>query len=202
MASVAAVGTMNKTEAIAAVIRTAATEPMIFTTGYASRIAKAVADRDNHFYMTGSMGLAANIGTGVSLTLKRSVVVLDGDGALAMNPSCLLAAGAIPNLRLVHVVIDDQRYESTGGQESPTRQVDFCAMARSAGYANAVSVADVKTLTQCLQALLARCCGPVLIHCQVSTGDAAPPPRIDVRLDVHTQRFSTYLRQPLATINT
>lgn len=87
---------MNKTAVIRALIEATSTDPIIFTTGYSCRIARNVADRPNHFYMTGSMGLAASIGTGIALSTGRLVVVVDGDGALAMNPGCLLTAGALP----------------------------------------------------------------------------------------------------------
>jgi sulfopyruvate decarboxylase subunit beta len=59
--------TMSKTEVIRAVIDVAEAAPIVFTTGYASRIAHAIAPRPSHFYMTGSMGLAAPIAAGVAL---------------------------------------------------------------------------------------------------------------------------------------
>jgi len=41
--------TMSKTEVIRAVIDVAEATPIVFTTGYASRIAHAVAPRPSHF---------------------------------------------------------------------------------------------------------------------------------------------------------
>jgi sulfopyruvate decarboxylase subunit beta len=57
---------MDKADAISAVIDATPDTPVIFSTGYACRIANSIADRPNYFYMTGSMGLAANIGTGIA----------------------------------------------------------------------------------------------------------------------------------------
>jgi sulfopyruvate decarboxylase subunit beta len=181
---------MRKTNAIQIVIDAAGDRPVVFTTGYICRIAKSLADRDRHFYMTGSMGLAADIGIGICLALNRTTVVVDGDGSLAMNPGCLLVAGAIPNLRLIHVVLDDSAYASTGGQSSPTQRLDFCALARSAGYAEACQVFTASALAHCLKARVSQCSGPILVHCSVSAGIAPPPPRIDLSLAEHARRFS------------
>jgi thiamine pyrophosphate-dependent acetolactate synthase large subunit-like protein len=181
---------MHKAKAIQIVIDAAGDCPVVFTTGYTCRIARSLADRDRHFYMTGSMGLAANIGIGISLSLNRTTVVVDGDGSLAMNPGCLLVAGAIPNLRLIHIVLDDGAYASTGGQRSPTQRLDFCVLARSAGYPEARQVLDGPALADCLQSRISRCSGPILVHCPVSADIAPAPPRIDLSLAEHARRFS------------
>jgi thiamine pyrophosphate-dependent acetolactate synthase large subunit-like protein len=192
---------MDKSEAIAVIINAAVDTPVVFTTGYACRIAQSIDDRDSNFYMTGSMGLAATIGTGISLALNRTVVVVDGDGSLAMNPGCLLTAGAVPDLRLLHVVLDDGAYASTGGQISPTQRVDFCALARSAGYVEATQVVNPLALTAWLETRLDDCDAPTLAHCAVSEDKSPPPPRIDTPLAGHAQRFARYLQQWPKTTN-
>src|SRR5260363_186197 len=99
---------MNKTVAIQQIILATTNQPIIFTTGYSCRIAAHLRHRPNHFYMTGSMGLAVALATGLP------TVVVDGDGSLLMNPASLIVAGAIPDLSLLHVVLDDGVYASTG----------------------------------------------------------------------------------------
>lgn len=108
---------MNKVQAVGTVIERTPSRPVLFTTGYTCRIAKHIADRDNHFYMTGSMGLVSSIGVGIALSSGRSTVVVDGDGSLLMNPAGLITAGSMPHLPLLHVVMDDARYASTGGRD-------------------------------------------------------------------------------------
>jgi sulfopyruvate decarboxylase subunit beta len=191
---------MDKTEAIAAIIRTTPTTPIVFTTGYACRIANGIADRPNHFYMTGSMGLAANIGTGIAQMLGQTVVVVDGDGSLAMNPSCLLAAGALQGLPLLHIVLDDGAYASTGGQASPTSHIDFGALAESCGYAATYRVASAGDLTRHVSnAVISGCRAPTLLHCVVVADSAGPPPRIEADLADHAQRFGRHLRTLAST---
>lgn len=182
---------VNKTAVIAAAIETADQIPMIFSTGYMCRIARSIADRPNHFLMVGSMGLAAPIGTGVALVSGCPVVVVDGDGALAMNPGALLTAGAFEGLRLAHVVIDDGLYASTGGQPVPMQRADFVALAQAAGYRQAVRTTDVRGFTDALcEAVMSP--GSTLVHCivDVDTGASELPPRIDSDLHRLAARFA------------
>ncbi|MFY1633683.1 thiamine pyrophosphate-dependent enzyme [Solwaraspora sp. WMMB335] len=192
---------MNKTDAIATVIRETTDEPVIFTTGYSCRIARSIADRANHFYMTGSMGLAANIGIGVALASRRPVVVVDGDGSLTMNPSCLFTAGALPDLRLVHLVLDDRSYESTGGQAVPSERIRFGALALAAGYRDASQTGDVGGLSELLRAGL-RCAGPTFVHCTIdSIQGMTPPPRIEPDLRWLAMRFTEYVKPAACSDN-
>lgn len=185
---------MNKTAAIRAVIEATFTEPVIFTTGYSSRIARNVKDRANHFYMTGSMGLAASIGTGIALSSGRRVVVIDGDGALAMNPGSLITAGAFAELPLFHIVLDDGLYESTGGQHVPSRRLNFTALAEAAGYADVHHVDDLTKFQELLQEKLTACARPTFVHCELTAREeTGPPPRVEAELVQHQLRFAGHL---------
>jgi sulfopyruvate decarboxylase subunit beta len=110
-----------------------------------------------------------------------------------MNPGCLLTAGAVPNLPLQHIVLDDGAYASTGGQLSPTHRVDFPTLARSSGYAATHRVATKQALAHRLAESEGSCSGPTLLHCAIEPNSAGPPPRIDVGLVEHAQRFSGFL---------
>ncbi|MEU1885866.1 thiamine pyrophosphate-dependent enzyme [Micromonospora sp. WMMD987] len=188
---------MNKTAAIRALIEATSADPIIFTTGYSCRIARNVSDRPNHFYMTGSMGLAASIGTGIALSTGRLVVVVDGDGALAMNPGCLLTAGALPHLPLLHLVLDDGRYASTGGQQVPSRRINFTALAEAAGYTGVWHVDDLSKFRELLHSEVRTCTSPTFVHCELTEEDeAGAPPRIDAELAQHQLRFSGHLTSP------
>lgn len=189
---------MNKSEAVRALIEATDTEPMIFTTGYASRIARGIADRPNHLYMTGSMGLASSIGIGVAQETGLTTVVVDGDGSVLMNPVGLLTAGSLDTLPLVHVVLDDGKYASTGGQAAPCRRTDLIALARAGGYQRTTEVDDVTGLAKTLRAELAACCAPVLVRCVLRGEDPPISARVDGDLGWYAARFGTHVRGLLA----
>lgn len=183
-------GPMTKTAAIEAVIGAAAAVPIVFTTGYTSRIAHAVADRPNHFYMTGSMGLCAPVASGLALATGHPAVAVDGDGSLLMNPAALVAAGALGSLPLVHVVLDDEAYDSTGGQDTGSSRVDLCAWALAAGYLTAGTARTPAELASSVAAAVATTRRPALIRCPVTTSGTAVPARIGADLAVHALRFT------------
>jgi sulfopyruvate decarboxylase subunit beta len=185
------VATVNKSTAIAAVLAATRDRPVIFTTGYACRIARHLADRPGHFYMTGSMGLASSIGIGVALSTGRPAVVVDGDGALLMNPVGPLTAGTLPGLPLVHVVLDDGSYASTGGQEAP--RADLPALARACGYRQVLSVAQAGALTDAVAAALTGAGQPGFVQAVLSDPDAPVPPRVDVDLAEHARQFRDFV---------
>ncbi len=186
--------TMTKTAAIRTVIAEVATSPIVFTTGYACRIARAIADRPNHFYMTGSMGLATPIATGIAYATGRPTVVVDGDGSLLMNPAALVTAGSQRPLPLLHVLLDDAVHASTGGQPTGADSVDVCGCARACGYPTVSTVGSVDDLTAFLTSHLARCDGPVLAHCRICRSDEPVPGRVDPDLTGLAQRFGAHLR--------
>jgi sulfopyruvate decarboxylase subunit beta len=178
--------TISKPEVIRAVIDVA--------TGYASRIAHAIAPRPSHFYMTGSMGLAAPIAAGVALATDRPAVAVDGDGALLMNPASLITAGLLGGVPLIHVVVDDGAYDSTGGQLTGSEQIDACGWARACGYAMADVVESLDALRLLLAAHLAACQGPTLLHCKVARLHEPVPDRVGTDLAGHAHRFMLHQR--------
>lgn len=189
---------MNKTDAIAAVIAATIREPIVFTTGYACRIARALADRPNHFYMTGSMGLASSIGIGIAMETGGTTVVVDGDGSLLMNPVGLITAGTLGDLPLVHLVLDDGKYASTGGQDVPSAAADLGGLARASGYPTVRVVDEVAGLASILSEAIESCTAPVFVHCVVRDADPPVPPRIDGDLGEHAARFGQCVRELVA----
>ncbi|MBR7835034.1 hypothetical protein KDL01_17295 [Actinospica durhamensis] len=190
---------MDKTRAIAEALAALPTVPTIFTTGYTSRIGAGLGERPNHFYMTGSMGLALSLGAGLALATGEMTLVLDGDGSVLMNPGgmlCLDAAGGLP---LIHLVLDDGAYASTGGQRTNAGGVDLCGWAEAAGCRRTYTVGDPQALRDLLRAEAGApsvppvASSPVFIRCLVEPDRAPAPPRVDDRLAEHARRFTEYV---------
>ena len=132
---------MKGTEAFQELIPLLGNEPVVHANGYICRESFSLKDREANFYMIGSMGLASSIGLGVALWKpEQKVIVLDGDGnvLMAMGTLAMIAAEAPKNL--VHVVIDNEVYESTGKQRSISNAVPLEQVAKSAGYRQALRV--------------------------------------------------------------
>ena len=131
---------------------TTADDVLLASTGYTGRELYAHDDRANQLYMVGSMGCAVSLGLGLALTRpERRVVVLDGDGAALMRLGALTTVGYERPANLVHVVLDNGVHESTGGQATVSRSVDFGAIAAACGYARVERVSSPAELAGILE---------------------------------------------------
>ena len=106
----------------------------VFTTGMTSREAFCIDDRNENFYMIGSMGLASSFALGIALNTKKNIVIFDGDGSALMEMGNLALIGCYRPKNLVHIVLDNESYQSTGGQPTIAKKVSLVDIARAAGY--------------------------------------------------------------------
>lgn len=114
---------------------------LVATTGYTGRELYAAGDRPNQIYMVGSMGCAVSVGLGLAIAQpSRRIVVLDGDGAALMRMGALATIGYERPANLLHIVLDNGLHESTGGQATVSRSIDFCGIAAACGYSSVASV--------------------------------------------------------------
>ena len=169
---------MRRADAIAAVLARVRDHVVVSANGWISREACAARDRDENFYMLGSMGLAAPIGLGIALAQpERGVVVLDGDGNLLMALGALALVAAQRPARFLHVVLDNERYGSTGGQRSLSETVALDDLARAAGYAHVLRAGDGRTLDDAVEDLL-RAHGPAFLLVKVAPEADGDAPRV------------------------
>ncbi|MFB8274823.1 phosphonopyruvate decarboxylase [Nocardia colli] len=171
--------------------------PTVATTGYTSRELYGLDDRDNHFYLVGSMGCAPALGAGIAIT-GSPVTVLDGDGALLMRMGSLATVARHVRTPFLHVVLDNGRHESTGGQRTNGAGVDFAAAALACGYRAAWRCDGRDAVAAALREAVAYQDGCVLVHCLVRPGVGAKPPRPKDRLPDLALRFRTHLTDHFA----
>src|SRR2546428_6713719 len=114
------------------------TDAVIATTGYMGRTLYGLEDRPNQLYMVGSMGCASSLGLGVAVSQPdRRVIVLDGDGAALMRLGAMATTGYERPRNLVHIVLDNEMHESTGGQSTVSHSIDLASVAQACGYSRA-----------------------------------------------------------------
>ena len=146
---------MKGTEAVEIVMSLAGDSPVVNANGFIGREAFNVVDRESNFYMIGSMGLASSIGLGVALCKPdKKVIILEGDGnvLMAMGTLAMIAASSPKNL--VHVVIDNGVYESTGKQKTLSRDVRLEEVAKGVGYKTSLAVSNSNSLRQAMKTMI------------------------------------------------
>ena len=165
---------------------------VIAATGKCGRELFTLVDRPQHLYQVGSMGCGGAMGLGVALNVKRPVVVLDGDGAVLMKMGTLATIGERAPANLIHVVLDNGVYDSTGGQATVAPNVDFTATALACGYAGAYSCDGPDGLEEAVTRALGAP-GPHLVHMRIAPGSASGLGRPTVKPHEVAWRFKEFL---------
>jgi thiamine pyrophosphate-dependent acetolactate synthase large subunit-like protein len=167
----------------------------LFTTGMISREAFNIRDRAENFYMIGSMGLLNALGLGLALqSPARTIWVIEGDGSALMSLGTLPLIATCQPRNLIHVVLDNEAYESTGGQPTISSTVDLAALAKAAGYPRVCSVRDPISLQKALQEAMAE---RALTFILAKVTGRAPQGlgRVSLTPEAIKQRFSKVLTQ-------
>ena len=168
-------------------------DAIIATTGKIGRELFTLGDTDNQLYVVGSMGCAAGLGFGIQrIKPNQRVVVLDGDGAVLMKMGTLATIGSNKPARFIHIILDNEAYESTGGQRSISPGVDFCRIAAACGYKKCYRVDTHNDLIHAIHAVK-EAPGPSLIHVKVSSGSDSSLERPTLRPFQVKERFMRFL---------
>ena len=151
---------------------------LVSTTGMISRETFNVLDRPGNFYMLGSMGLASALALGLALLRpRRRVFALEGDGSALMSLGTLPLIASERPANLVHVILDNQAYESTGAQRSITTAVDLAAIGQGAGYRGVARCADRDTLGREISRITVHG-GPSLLLVETALAPGREVPRV------------------------
>jgi phosphonopyruvate decarboxylase len=164
---------------------------IVATTGYTGRELFACADKPNQIYMVGSMGCAVSLGLGIALAQpERPVIVVDGDGSALMRLGAQSIVGYEAPDNLTHVLLDNAIHESTGGQATVSRSVNFPAIAAASGYASIQSESDPAEVGKLVAG---PCKGPRFLHVPTLPGVPEGLPRPNVPPIEVAARFREFL---------
>jgi len=108
---------------------------ILASTGKGGRELFEIEDAINNLYMVGSMGCVSSVGLGLALSRpEKRIIAIDGDGALLMRMGSLATNGYYKPKNLLHILLDNNSHDSTGGQETVSQNIDFSHIASHAGY--------------------------------------------------------------------
>jgi thiamine pyrophosphate-dependent acetolactate synthase large subunit-like protein len=190
---------MNRLEATRAIVELAGGAPIVASLGHPAYDLFIAGDRPQNFYTWGSMGLASSIGLGLALARPDvRVFVLDGDGSLLMNLGSLATIGLLRPANLVVVVMDNEEYATTGGQQTPTAHgADLATAARALRIDDSETVRTQEALKQ---AIARASEGPRVVVAKVSESIPAAKPPLDCVFI--KQRFMSAIGNPESATGT
>jgi len=166
-------GSMKRFDAIRAMAPHLGDAAVVVNIGVPCKEVCAVADGPNVFYMLGSLGMASAIGVGLAGSVRRQVVVIDGDGSLLMTPNILEQVAAHPAGNLTVVAVDNGAYGSTGNQPTvtATQGIDLERLARAYGIGDTAWAGTPKGI----EAILSKRPWPRFLHVTTAPGNASVP---------------------------
>ncbi len=165
---------MTREEIIEHITRVSGTDPIVSTTGKASRELFEIREREAQghqydFLTVGSMGHSSSIALGIALNKPSTRVwCIDGDGAVLMHMGAMAVIGSQRPENLVHVVLNNGAHETVGGMPTVASGMDLVAIARACGYPVAVSVDMPEKLDEALlMAKRAGCLTLIEVKCAI-----------------------------------
>lgn len=126
---------MLETSQVLAALRSA--EPravLVAQLGNTSGLLALVSPNQRNFYLLGAMGNVIPFALGIAAGVAGPVIAIEGDGGALMGLGSLATAAryAPENLRVI--ILDNEVYDSTGGQPSATASgVNLAGIAASCG---------------------------------------------------------------------
>ena len=150
---------------------------------------------DTDFLTVGSMGHCSQIALGVALANKnKKVVCLDGDGAAIMHMGSMAVTAQAGAANLIHIILNNGRHDSVGGQPTCGFEIDFTTIAKGCGYPSAHSVDNEAELTKALGISMGAQ-GPVLLEVRVSSGNRDNLGRPEITLEQQKRAFMRHLEE-------
>jgi len=147
---------MKREEIIEHILKVSKDDPIVSTTGKASREVFEIRERNKEghakdFLTVGSMGHSSTIALGIAYNKPNTKIwCIDGDGAALMHMGSMGIIGSSAPKNYVHILINNGSHESVGGMPTVALDMDFVLIAKACGYKSAVSVDNFEDLDKVL----------------------------------------------------
>ena len=106
------------------------------------------------FYMVGGMGHTASVALGYSLSSKKKIICVDGDGSLLMHLGSIKTVGTFANKNFKYILLNNNSHDSVGGQNTYSDDIDFEKLSKSLGFKKFYSIKSDKNLKVNIQNFL------------------------------------------------
>lgn len=148
---------MTREAVVRAVSEVAKEDPIVSTTGKASRelFEAREARGEGHqydFLTVGSMGHASSIACAIAAQKPETKIwCVDGDGALIMHMGAMAVVGRLQPDNLVHILINNEAHETVGGLPTAADAVSLSEIAKACGYQVIPKVEEEAELLEALK---------------------------------------------------
>lgn len=191
---------LMREEIIRHIIEVSGDDPIISTTGKASRELYEIREANGQghqydFLTVGSMGHSSSIALGIAVNKPGTKIwCIDGDGAALMHMGAMAVIGAHSPNNMVHIIINNGAHETVGGMPTVADSIDLSGIAKACGYPNTVCVDSFEDLDRELTAAKQRN-GLSLIEVKCSIGARDDLGRPKSAAIENKQNFMEYIGQ-------
>ena len=165
---------ISRESAIEHIVNFSKEDPIISTTGKASRELFEIRERlgQSHkydFLTVGSMGHCSSIALGIAINKpNKRIWCIDGDGAMLMHLGALPVIGFFRPNNFIHIIINNSSHESVGGMPTVSDKIDICSIAKACGYKYVVDINNLKELDGVLsEVVLCKVLSMIVINCNI-----------------------------------
>jgi phosphonopyruvate decarboxylase len=132
---------------------------IISSTGYNSREMMYIRQKyqlrkSQDFYMVGGMGHTASVALGYSLSSKKKMICIDGDGSFLMHLGSIKTAGTFASKNFKYILLNNNTHDSVGGQNTYANEINFEKLSNSLGFKKYYSIKDNQNLKKTLKQFL------------------------------------------------
>ena len=191
---------MTREEALEIILNKAGSNSItVSTTGKTAREIFEIRDKNYESHCkdvltVGSMGHCSSIALGIALAKpERTIICIDGDGALIMHMGSLATIGKLKPKNFKHILINNRAHESVGGQETAADYIDIPAIAKANSYRNVYSVVNKDELKASFGPFL-KTSGPSFLEVNVRQGSRKDLGRPTIKPVDNKKGVMSYLR--------
>ena len=132
---------------------------IISSTGYNSREIMHLRNKYNlkkgeDFYMVGGMGHTASVSLGYSLSSKKKIICIDGDGSFLMHLGSIKTVATFARKNLKYILLNNNSHDSVGGQNTYINNVNLKNLSKSLGFKKFYCIKDNKNLKKKIENFL------------------------------------------------
>jgi len=149
----------------------------------ATQLKRLIQSEEMGFLMEAHSGLSARIAEEAGFA---------GIWASGLSISASLGVRDNNEPNLIHILLDNEMHESTGGQSTVSHSVDFAAIARGCGYPRVIRAGSLDQLAEALGQPTERL---TFIHVKTRPGEVGILPRPALTFAELAERFRKWLRQ-------
>tara|TARA_Y100001970_G_scaffold261791_1_gene345267 strand:+ start:2013 stop:3122 length:1110 start_codon:yes stop_codon:yes gene_type:complete len=164
---------------------------IISSTGYNSREIlylrhKYKFKKSQDFYMVGGMGHTASVALGYSLSSKKNIICIDGDGSFLMHLGSIKTLGTFANKNMKYFLLNNNSHDSVGGQNTYTNTINIESLAKSLSFQKFYCIKDRVNLRKKIDELFKEK-KTTFIEVKISNSKATKLPRPENLIKIKNQ---------------